>query len=230
MASFSFYGNPVLTATEFNEMISNDKQLRAIRYAIGYRHEPSHETRYHVDYRYNECRDLTDEQRETARKLYEERREQVRQEWAQPGTLFIVTMGADWNPRTADDIANHRVRVQFIDKSGDLCGVEFMPTAGGFTFDRWNRSADQRENDHYTKEMARLEKKYKGRFIPFEERPEFPMHRADRGTSDGLPYTTAGVLAWFENVQGLKFKRVYIDRYFFACDEITSTTKKSRKK
>lgn len=28
MASFSFKGNPILTDAEFNEMLSNDKQLR----------------------------------------------------------------------------------------------------------------------------------------------------------------------------------------------------------
>ncbi len=230
MAKFSFYGNPILTAEEFNEMLSNDKQLREIRYAIGYRHEPDHESRYHVNYKWDECRDVSPEQMETARQRYEERREEVRKKYAKPGTLFIVTMGGDWTPRTPDDIANYRVRAQFIDNAGDLRGVEFDTWSGnGFTWSRWNRSEEERKNTRFNKEWARLEKKYKGGFIPFEERPEFPMTYADRGTVEDLPYTTAGVLAWFEREQGMKFDRVYIDRYFFSSGEITSKTRKPRK-
>ena len=231
MAKFSFYGNPVLTADEFNEMLSNDKQLREMRYAIGYRKEPSHETGHHVNYKWDECRDITPDQMEAARIRYEERREEVRKKYAKPGTLFIVTMGSDYKPATPDDIANYRVRAQFIDNAGDLRGVEFSTWSGhGFTWDRWNRSETERNNAHYNKEMARLEKKYKGGFIPFKERPAFPMTYADRGTAEDLPYTTAGALAWFEREMQMKFDRVYIDRYFFACDEITSKVKKTRTK
>ena len=240
MRNFNFNGNPILTAEEFTNLISTDKGLRIARFSLGYQTTSKTAAGYYVHWpSWDNVRDITDEQRETARQRYEQRREEVRQEQAQPGTVFIVTMGGDYAPTIPGGIGNHRVRVQFIDKRGDLRGVEFCPfwsKAGspdeskGFTFDRWNKSEDERKSAHYSKEWARLEKKYKGRIIPHDKRPDFPMTYADRGTVDDLPFTAAGVLAWFEREHGLKFKRVYIDRYFFSCDEITSTTRKPRKK
>lgn len=231
MRNFNFNGNQVLTAEEFATMLQTDKGIREARYCLGYKATSDTATGHYVNWpSWDNVRDITDEQREAARVRFEERREEVRKKYAKSGTLFIVTMGGDYTPRTPDDIANYRVRAQFIDNAGDLRGVEFSTWKGdGFTFDRWNRSEEERNNDRYTKEMARLEKKYKGAFIPFEERPEFPMTYADRGTVKDLPYTTAGVLAWFEREQGMKFDRVYIDRFFFSSGEITSKPKKPRK-
>ena len=232
MRNFNFNGNQILTADEFNTMLQSDKGIREARYCLGYQTKSKEATGHYVNWpSWDNVRDITDEQREAARIRFEERREEVRKKYAKPGTLFIVTMGSDYKPATPDDIANYRVRAQFIDNAGDLRGVEFSTWSGhGFTWDRWNKSETERKNSHYNKEIKRLEKKYKGGFIPFNERPEFPMTYADRGTGEDLPYTTAGVLAWFEREMSLKFDRVYIDRYFFACDEITSKVKKTRTK
>lgn len=231
MASFSFKGNPILTDAEFNEMLSNDKQLRELRYAIGYQKVPSHETGYHVNYKWNECRDVTPEQMETARLRFEERREEVRKEWAVPGVLFIVTMGGDYTPSMKGGIGNHRVRIRFIDKKGDLRGAEFCPhwntkgnpnEATGFTWDRWNTSEEERKQEAYRKGMDALEAKYKGKFIPVKERPEFPMTYADRGNVDDLPFTGEGLIKWLRREHKVRFKAAYVDRYFFGCDEIIS--------
>lgn len=220
-----------MSEQEFNEMISNDKQLREIRYAIGYRREPDHVTCYRVNYKWDECRDVSPEQIEAATKRFEQRREEVRNEWAVPGVLFIVTMGSDYKSTTQGGIGNHRVRCRFIDKKGDLRGVEFQPfwnTKGnpndalGFTWDRWNVSERERKEAAYLKRMEELEKKYGGRFIPFKERPEFPYSYADRGRVDDLPFTGDGLIKWIRREFKVKFAKVYVDRYFFACDEIVS--------
>lgn len=231
MASFSFKGNPILTDAEFNEMLSNDKQLRELCYAIGYQKVSSHETGYYVNYKWNECRDVTPEQMETARLRFEERREEVRKEWAVPGVLFIVTMGGDYTPSMKGGIGNHRVRIRFIDKKGDLRGAEFCPhwnTKGnpnettGFTLDRWNTSEEERKQEAYRKGMDALEAKYKGKFIPVKERPEFPMTYADRGNVEDLPFTGEGLIKWLRREHKVRFKAAYVDRYFFGCDEIIS--------
>ena len=233
MARFSFDGNPVMTDTEFENMLSSDKGLRAARYPTGYSDKCGHLKGYHVEWPdYNSSHDLTDEQRETARLRYEQRKEEVKRQVAVPGTLVVITMGCDYPANADGGIGNHRVRIRFTDKNDDIRGAEFCPfwdsqsapdESRGFTFDRWNSSEQERKEKAYMERMDELEAKYgKGKFIPFEERPEFPATYADRGTVENLPFTWKGLIRWVQRHHRVKFDRVYIDRYFFGCDEIVS--------
>lgn len=171
-------------------------------------------------------RDITDEQRATARKRFDERREEIRKEWEKPGTLFIITMGGSYPTSDPDGIGSHRVRIRWHDNNGDLRGCEFRPAPGGFCFDRWNTSEEERKNTAYLEACARLEMRYGKRQIPARETPEFPVTHVDRGTVSDLPFTTRGLIEWLRREHGANFTRAYIDRYFFACDELTSESEK----
>lgn len=233
MARFSFDGNPVLTDTEFNNMISTDKGLREARYCGGYCDKHGRQKGHYVNWpSYMDVHDITDDQRAIALQRFEERREEIRREYAVPGTLFIVTMGGDYEPTTEGGIGNYRVRILFRDRKGDVRGCEFRghwrsaatpDESTGFTFDRWNISERERQEKAYSGRMAELEQKYgKGKFIPFEERPEWPMSYAERGDVTNLPFTGKGITRWLARVYKVRFDRVHIDRYFFNCDEIIS--------
>ena len=96
----------------------------------------------------------------------------------------------------------------------------------GICFDRWNTSEEERKNTAYLEACARLEMRYGKRQRPARETPEFPVTHADRGTVSDLPFTTRGLIEWLRREHGANFTRAYIDRYFFACDELTSESEK----
>ena len=224
-SNFSFDGNKVLTAEEFAQFTATDKGLRAARYPFNYT-KTNGEAAAYINWAYNDVRDLSPEQMENARQRYEQKRDEIRREYDKPGTLFVVCLGSDIPKSNPDDVANHRAHVLFIDSAGDLRSVEFHPAGAGFTFDRANHSERERQEKEYQRKEAENVKKYgKNGWVPFDERPAVPISLADRGTVQDLPFTTGGLVAWFEREHGVKFTRVFIDRHFFASHEITSRAK-----
>ena len=233
MARFSFDGNPVLTETEFQTMISTDRGLREARYHGTYCDKTGRDKGHYVNWpSYMDVHDITTDQIERARRRFDERKAELRADYDQPGTLLVVTMGMDYPANVADGIGNHRVRVRFTDKHGDVRGIEFCPfwrangnpdESLGFTVDRWNESEQERNERAYTDRMNELEAKYgKGKFIPLDERPEFPATYRDDDRCENLPFTGRGLARYIQRHHSVKFTRVVIDRHFFSCDELVS--------
>ena len=109
-----------LTAEKFNEIYSDEEWRNEVAYAHGVQ-LASGETfkgscSYPVRYR------VTEEQIEEAQKEINRKKEEIYKNHS--NDLLFVSMGMDYAPRFEDDVCNHRIRTEFINKDGKHFFIE----------------------------------------------------------------------------------------------------------
>jgi hypothetical protein len=194
----------VLTEEKFLEIYTNEKLRNAVAYAHicadskgNFLHRKA--LMFPISYK------VTNEQVEAANIELNKAKEKAKIK--NIGKLVLIGMGMEYTERYADDVCNHRVRGEFLNKYGKKYFIEFG--TGRITGEmRIDHSID-RDSEELTKNGN--EQPYKN-CKDLERRKFYPK------------YTKTSILELINKEFECNFKEIIIDNYTLSPDEIISVS------
>lgn len=194
----------VLTKEKFAEIYANEEFRNQIAYAHG---TSQHEGFTRITCSYPLQWLVTDAQIQEAQEEIERRKAQVIAE--NTGKLMFVGMGMTYAERYADDVCNHRIRTEFVNRTGNKYFIEFGTGTG-------DRMRIDHSIDRTLEESA-----------PYDHRQPYNNFAKLEHMRDLPKYTLTNVLNIVNKYFNCDFKEVVVDNYNVSTDDFISVSPKS---
>ncbi len=188
-----------LTDEKFNEIYSNENFRNSVAFAHGYcnaggelinRQTCSYPVRYIV----------TDAQIEKAKKELKRAKQETFEKHF--NDLLFVGMGMEYPARYEDDVCNHRIRTEFLNKDGKQFFVEFGT----------GRGEEMRVDYSVDRDLEKIRKSEKS------QRQDYYNYK-NLEKMQPIKYTKTNILNLVNNVFICDFKKIVVDNYTVSCND-----------
>jgi hypothetical protein len=213
-----------LTPEKFEEIYTNEQFRNQVAFAHVHT-DSNNNFKYRATCSYPVKYIVTDGQIEKANKEYERMKKIVFE--THKNDLLFVGMGMTYNERYPDDICNHRIRTEFLNREGKRYFVEFGTGQGNQI--HCDHSIDCDLLDLKEEEITKVREKMKGctGFVSMELRKQMDeSQKQSYNNYKGLErkrfsevYSKTNILNIVNETFNCNFKVIIIDNYNIHCDD-----------
>lgn len=220
----------ILSAEKFNEIYTNEKLRNAVAYAHGC-YDSSHNFKHFKALCFPVEYIVTEDQITEAKELLRQAKNRILN--THQNDLLFCCMGMEYSPRFNDDVCNHRIRTEFINKDGRRFFVEFGTGLGenlrvDHSIDRdLEKQCDIIANEVWQKiKIAEKERNFELRDklrLDLQEAHKQPYHNyagLERMSEiSQIKYTKQNILNLVNEKFGCNFKNIVIDQWTIHPDD-----------